>query len=141
MEVTVKKISRTDWKDLASQAHQAVFKEAWEADYERVDFALLTVDPENILVQYATIREIDSDSAYIQYGGSFPSYKGTIHSLVSFKAILRWLFERYTNVSFLTQNDNFAMLKFAIKEGFMVVGMRNFKGNVMLEHLKIKERK
>lgn len=141
MKLDVKRIEKEAWHVLAGPAHEAVFKEAWEADAERIDFTLITTDPNNTLVQYATIRELDCDTAYIQYGGSFPSYRGTTVAFDSFRAILAWLFEHYKGVTFLTQNNNYAMLKFAIKERFEIVGMRTFRGNIMLEHLKMREGK
>ncbi len=135
-EITIKKISKEDWYQLASPAHEAVFNEKWDAGLERIDFALLSVDAENMLIQYATIREMDRDSCFLNYGGSFPKYRGSIHALQSFRAILDWLYSNYKNVSFLTENINWPMLKFAIREKFRVIGVRTFKGHVMLEHYK-----
>lgn len=137
--IEVKRIEPPEWKLLSRDAHVSVFREDWDADKDRIDYALLTVDGKNELIQFATIRELDAESAYIQYGGSFPNYRGTATSHRSFQAILRWLDERYKNVSFLTENTNFAMLKFAIKERFVVIGVRNFKNHIMLEHFKTKE--
>lgn len=137
--IGIRKINKEDWKELASNAHLAVFNEVWTPEKERIDYALLTVDENDMLIQYATIRESDFETSYIQYGGSFPEYKGSIQAYQSFKAILDWLYERYKNVSFLTMNRNWPMLKFAIKEKFAVVGMRNFNGYIMLEHFKGKE--
>ena len=136
MVLNVKRIEKQDWYALAGPAHESVFNETWSADNERIDYTLLTVDEKNVLVQYATIREVDAETGYIQYGGSFPSYKGTTTAFESFRAILGYLYGQYRYVSFLTENTNFPMLKFAIKEKFYIVGMRNFKGHIMLEHLK-----
>lgn len=139
MKIDVKAINKQDWRTLAVGAHLAVFNETWTPDRERIDFALLTVDEENKMIMYATIREMDSQSAYIQYGGSFPDYRGSVHSIDSFRAILKWLFDHYVNVSFFTENTNWAMLKFAIREKFRVICTRTFDGHVMLEHYKKRE--
>ena len=138
MQINVKRIEKSEWVSLSRDAHVSVFKEEWEAEKERVDFALLTTDSEDQLIQYATLRELDSESVYIQYGGSFPTYRGSIPAYRSFQAILRWLGERYPNVTFLTENTNLAMLKFAIREGFIIVGLRATKKSIMLELYKTK---
>ncbi len=139
MSIEVKKITKEEWHKLAVNAHTAVFNEDWDADLERIDFTLLTVDGENNVVQYATIREMDKYSCFISYGGSFPNYRGKIQSLHSFKAILDWLFTNYKNVSFFTENTNWPMLKFAIREKFRIICTRTFKNHLMLEHWKGRE--
>lgn len=137
--IEVKRIEKHEWYQMAGKAHLAVFDETWDPDLERIDYALLTVDEKNSLIQYATLRELDRESVYISYGGSFPNYKGSVAALKSFQSILGWLYAHYKHVSFLTENTNFPMLKFGIKEGFRVVGIRNFKGKVMLEHFRERE--
>lgn len=139
MKIEVKRIEKHEWYQLAENAHLAVFDETWNKDIERIDFAVLTVDEDNQLIQYATLRELDAEAIYLQYGGSFPTYRGSIQAHKSFKAILDWLHREYKYVSFLTENTNFPMLKFAIKERFRIVGMRNFKNKVYLEHFREKE--
>lgn len=137
--ISVKRVEKTDWQLLAKNAHEVVFREAWPDNFERIDYALLTTDAEDKLVQYATIRETDAISAYIQYGGSFPDYRGSVSSYRSFRAIIDHLFEQYKNVSFLVENTNLPMLKFALKEHFIIIGIRNFKNQIMLEHFKTRE--
>jgi hypothetical protein len=138
----VNKLTAQEWKEtLAKQAHEIVFREDWDADLERIDFALVTEDENGSMVQYATLKEMDRDSAYIQYGGAFPSFRNSKKSYDSFSSILDWLLERYINVGFLTENTNLPMLKFGIKKGFVIVGIRNFKGHIMLEHFKTREQK
>lgn len=135
-DVFVKRIEKEDWKLLSKDSHVTVFKEEWDPEKERIDYALVTTDIDNQLIQYSTIRELDADTGYLQYGGSFPSYRGSVAAYRSFQAILRWLQAQYRYVSFLTENTNFPMLKFAIREGFVIVGMRVFKNHIMLEHFR-----
>lgn len=133
----VKQITKEEWKPLAKPVHEAVFGELWDPEFERLDYALIA-DVNGIAIQYAVIRESDRDTAYVQYGGSFPDHRNSIVSYRAYQAILNWLYERYKAVSFLTENINLPMIKFAIKEGFIIVGMRNFNGHVMLEFIKRK---
>lgn len=135
--IRVQRISKEDWKEkFAEDAHISVFKEPWPADFERIDFALLTVDDEDNLVQYVTLREMDKESVYLQYGGSFADYRGSIKSFESYSTILDYLSESYKNVGFLVENTNFPMLKFAIKKEFVIVGTRYADGKLFLEHFK-----
>ncbi len=140
MNITVKRIEKQEWKDLAVNAHLAVFNESWTLEDECIDYALLTVDESNMLVQYATISESGGRGAFIEYGGSFESYKGTVTSFQSFKAILDYLFSKYKKVNFSTHNKNFPMLKFAIKENFYIIGnYTSDEGKLMLIHSKTRE--
>lgn len=125
---------------MSVNAHLAVFTEQWSLDLERIDFALLTVDENDIPLQYVTIREKDSKTAYLQYGGSFPSVKGTVLSRKSFRAILDELDRTgYERVTFLVENTNKPMLKLALIEDFLITGVRIWDGSVLIEHLKEKK--
>jgi hypothetical protein len=135
--IKVVEVSKEDWKDLAKKAHQLVFVEDWDSDSERIDYALVT-EEDGDLVQYATVKEIDKNNSFIQYGGSFPKYRNTKKSYESFGTILDWMFDKYSSVGFLTENYNFPMLKFAIKKEFVITGMRVVRGHLMLEHIKRK---
>lgn len=136
----VKKISKEIWAEkFAEEAHLAVFKEVWPRDFERIDYALVTVDEADKLVQYVTIREMDKESCYLQYGGSFEDFRNSIKSWRSYEVILDYLGKEYKNVGFLIENSNFPMLKFAIKKEFVVCGLRHVNGKLFLEHFKRRE--
>lgn len=133
----VVKISKEKWQEFSERAHLIVFNEIRKPDMERLDFALLVESSAGIPMQYATCRELDSHSLYLQYGGSFPGTKGSIQSLRCLEKILDWAcFAGYERVSFLVENTNEAMLKLAMRCGFLIVGIRNFKGLILLEHVK-----
>ena len=133
--IEVKKLSKEVWKELAENAHLVVFNEVRLNEQNRIDFALLAVDETPL--QYVTCRELDDETLYWQYGGSFPSCRGTPKSFLAYNAIIQACKDLgYKRISFLVENNNFPMLKFAIAAKCNIVGMRTFNGSVWLEHLK-----
>lgn len=132
----VVQINKEDWAKVSEDAHLVVFSEVKRSDTDRIDFALMVENREGFPMFYATCRELDSTSMYFQYGGSFPGTKDTVYSLRAFQAILRWVKEHgYERIGYFVQNDNLAMLKLAMKTGFKITGVRNFKGHILLEHI------
>jgi hypothetical protein len=81
-------IHKDDWSDLAERAHLVVFGEVKKPEMDRLDFTLLVESEAGVPMQYATCREIDKESLYFQYGGSFPGTKGTIQSLRCLELLL-----------------------------------------------------
>lgn len=131
------RISAEKWAELSEKAHLIVFNETKKPDMDRIDFALLVESASGTPMQYATCRELDKESLYFQYGGSFPGTKGTINSIRCLEHIINWSeFAGYKRISFLVENTNEAMLKLAIRCGFLITGIRNFKGRILVEHLK-----
>lgn len=123
-----------EWKIIAEDAHLVVFNERRPADVNRIDFAMLSVE-NGIPQSYMTGREFDSETAYMQYGGSFPSAKGSIHSFISYSMFVDSLLSKYVRITTLIENTNHVMMKFAMKKGLLIVGIRYFKGQVFLEHM------
>ena len=134
MNFSMKILSAEQWNTLSEKAHLVTFGEIRPASKERIDFALIAVDPDETLLGYVTMHELDSETIYWQFGGAFPSMKGTIHTFACYKSALKWCQGKYKRVSTLIKNDNVTMLKFALKAGFRVTGLKYFNGNVLLEH-------
>jgi hypothetical protein len=130
--VIVEQFSSDEWKVMAANAHLAVFDESRPAEMNRIDFALLAVEDEPIA--YGTFREIDNESVYMQYGGVFPPSRNSIKAYRAYEAILSKVRSHYKRASTLIENTNLPMMKFAMKAGLRVTGIRNFKGSILLEH-------
>jgi hypothetical protein len=133
-KVKVERISAVNWAILSENAHLTVFGKHKPANLERVDYALLVVRDHTPLI-YVTCRELDGESLYWQFGGALPGTRGSIHTLRAIQTALDWAQARYKRVTMLVENNNRAMLKMAMKVGFLVVGIRNFQGSILLEHL------
>jgi RimJ/RimL family protein N-acetyltransferase len=133
MDIAIKAVSAAEWLKLSEKAHSIVFGEFRPASKERFDYALIAIDPTDTLMGYITVRESDSDTAYWQFGGSFPSYRGSPYMFKAYAKAIEWSRGRYDRITTFIKNDNKPMLKFALHAGFKVVGVRAFKGNVLLE--------
>jgi hypothetical protein len=135
--VKVHKVHKDDWASGAAATHLVVFGESSKPEMDRIDFALVVESEHEIPLQYASCRELSADSLFLQYGGSFPGTKGTISSLRCFEELLTWARDAgYKRISFLVENTNLAMLKLALTTGFLITGVRNHKGAILLEHVK-----
>lgn len=125
---------KAEWDKYAEYAHLVCFDEHRPKEMNRYDFALVAEEDGKPLT-YMTCREFDSETIYMAYGGSFPSAKGTIKSFRAYELCLEYLSKQYSQGTTLIENDNYPMLKFAMKQGLKVIGVRSFKDSVLLEHL------
>jgi RimJ/RimL family protein N-acetyltransferase len=130
----------SQWQSMSEDAHLSLFGEKRPSDMDRVDYVLLGVDDEtNTPLAYITVRELDKESVYWQFGGTLPPTRQTVHSFRHYQEAVRWTLDRYQRITTLIENDNAVYLKMAAKVGFKIIGVRTFKGKVLLEHLLEKE--
>lgn len=133
--IVVKPITATEWVEMAANAHLICFNEKRPASMDRIDYVLLNVRGDEAL-NYCTVKELDAESVYWQYGGAFPNTKGTIQSAKSYARNIDWTFKQgYKRITTYVRNDNIAMLKIQLKCGFRVIGTRTFKNEIYLEML------
>ena len=130
----IKRIEKLEWRSMSKDAHVICFNEVRDPYLDRIDYALLSVQGRTP-VTYCTVRELDAESCYWQYGGSFPGSKDTVLSYRGTHLSAQWCLERYKRISFYVQNTNAVMIKIALKVGFKIIGVRTFKGAVMVEFL------
>lgn len=131
----VKRYEKEEWKKISESAHIICFSETRPIGFDRIDFALLVVTDGNVPAGYITCRETDSETVYWQFGGAFPSIKGTIMSFRAYEAFVEWTKSKYRRIYTLIENTNIAMLRMAQKVGFLIIGIKNFHGSIYLEHL------
>lgn len=135
MNFKIEKLDAKSWAVLSENAHLSVFKEIKPQEWDRIDYALLATNEQGDPIGYMTCREFDSKSVYWQYGGSFPPIVKTIYTMKVYEAFKNWHKDRYERIATYIENTNSTMLKMAAKIGFLITGIRNFKGQVLLEHL------
>lgn len=134
-EILVKEVEPQLWRQMAEDAHVSVFNEHWDAGLERIDFALVMVHKDSDkIISYATATNIDSSTVYLSYGGAFPTFKGTPITFMSFQHMLDHLKRRYKRIVTLVENTNTAMLRFYMKEKFLITGIRYFGESIFLEN-------
>lgn len=136
MEIQI--IDAKVWKEKWSeQAHLVAFGKNKPRDWDRIDYAMLIVDKAlSLPAAYITCREMDHETVYWQFGGAMPETAGGPGVVRALECALEWAKCIYKRVTFLVQNDNYGMLKLAMKKEFQIVGLRTFKENVLLEHMK-----
>lgn len=133
----VHKILPELWKELATDTHRIVFGEEPPPSQAKMDYALVVQDPrKDEYVTYVTVRELDPETAYWGYGGAFPAYKNTLAAYRAYQAVTEFTFKSGIKSIFtLIENTNVSMLKFALKIGYKIIGVRHVNGCTMLEHL------
>lgn len=133
--MVVLRIEKDDWKTYSESAFTAVFGKLKSSDTERIDYAFLVIEEDKPLV-YVTVIELDSETAYWQFGGIFPWGQGKKWGLELLRTLL---FEqaKYTKrVGFRVENTNYPMLKLALNERFQIIGSRFYNGSVLVEFIK-----
>ncbi len=101
---------------------------------DRIDFALIAMKDEKP-AGYVTCLEMDADTIYWQIGGAFADAKKTGVVVPCYLAMIDWCLDRYHRITTRIENTNQAMLRLAMKVGFLIVGTWNFKGTIYLELL------
>lgn len=128
--------SAKEWASVSEEAHRIAFGTIKPASMDRIDFAIL-VTKEDVAVGYITCRETDNKTLYWQHGGAFPGTKDSIYSWPAYALCMDHCQGMgYDRVTTLIENTNLVMLKMAMKVGFKIIGVRNYKGAILLEHLK-----
>ncbi len=133
--MNVVQVTPQDWASLSANAHESVFAEKRPAEWDRIDYALLAVNDANVPVAYVTCQERDSKTVYWQFGGAFPSVRGLGTGFSAYLEFVNFARENYEKVYTSIQNTNTAMLKVAMKVGFLICGVKFVNGNVFVEHL------
>lgn len=122
-----------EWAELA---HSIVFNEKRSGDMNRIDFALLVINhATDVPAGFCTVRELDRESIYWQYGGAFPGTQSTFWVVGVYEALLDWCRGKYKRISTLVSNENIPYLKLCMKFGFRIIGVRLFKNEVFVELL------
>jgi hypothetical protein len=120
------------WSSVAEAIHSEVFNEFRGKEINRIDYVLV-VWHDSIPLGYMTLRESDSASIYIGYGGILPEARKNIRSYGGYMMLLAYLKQRYDRATTLIENTNIEMLRLAFKAGFIVTGLKAFKEYIFLE--------
>ncbi len=133
----IHKVDSNTWKEVSAQTHRVCFGEEPPTTDERVDFALVAQDPsKDQYVTYVTCRELDRKTLYWQYGAAFPEYRDTLLPWRGYQYMTKKTWDLgYDAIFTLIENTNRGMLKFALKMGYKIIGVRHMNGCTMLEHL------
>lgn len=140
MTLEIIQITSSEWEDkYAASAHRAVFEEILPPGLERIDYALLVVNASLGALGYATVRELDAESAYLKRGGAFATATDSTRAVTSYRLLVSHLAARYRRITTLVENRNVRYLKLALSIGFYPIGIRNFRGGIFVELLRGEE--
>lgn len=135
-EWKVIKISPEDWANgFSEDAHKIVFKEIKPASRDRISYALLVVKDE-VVIGYVTVREIDDETVYWQFGGVVPQFRRSITAVKCVEMATDWQRAHSKRIVTYTENTNLPMLKLHLSYGFKIVGTRTYMGKVMVDMIK-----
>jgi RimJ/RimL family protein N-acetyltransferase len=128
----IKSLSGAEWRHFAHTAQVLAFRQTRDPSMDRIDFALLAVkngEP----CGFVTVRELDSESIYWQFGGAFPQIKATVHVQTVYREFVKACAGKYRRVTTLVENDNVPYLRLAMAAGFRIIGVRVYGGTVLVE--------
>lgn len=133
MKFEIKLLESRDWVKLNEQAHFCAFGEKRDRDMDRIDFALLAIDPNGVASGYISCLEMDKETIYWQYGGAMPNYKGSVFSFNGYREFIKYCGKFYKRITTRIENTNLTMLKMALKMGFLIMGTYTFKNKIFVE--------
>jgi RimJ/RimL family protein N-acetyltransferase len=120
------------WDSVSSEAHKEVFGKNDLEGIEGVDYVLAVLEGESIL-GYVTVIEENKRVAYWQLGGILPENRAKPAMYRAYKMLIEWTLERYLKITTRIENTNTAMLRMAMKAGFVIQGVRVWDGKILLE--------
>jgi hypothetical protein len=128
-------IPRDKWEAFRENAHKSVFKENCPSGQKLVDFAVLAVETEtDTPLTYVTCKELDDETVYWSYGGAFPETIGTTKTWSAYKVMTKKMADMgYRKILKRVKNTNHTMMKFALRMGYTVIGIRHIEDSTMVE--------
>jgi hypothetical protein len=125
-------------KEFSENAHLSVFEPDVGYEPGSLDFALMTIDEEkDAPIIYTTVKDLPKKGAYIEFGGSFPDYRGSSKVLRAFIQMTDYFrVENYKFVCFGCRNNNIPMNRLGLSAGYIPTGMLYDREKLFLEYTK-----
>lgn len=129
--ISLKFYNKSEWEQYSKHFHALVFNNSDFSELENIDFACVVFDKDEP-IGFATMRVLDKLHVYMQYGGSLT--KNNYTNLKGYLELIEALKSQFENITTLIENKNQTMIKFAMKAGFEIIGVRYKKNCLYLEH-------
>lgn len=126
-------LSHPEWRRFAPSAHKAVFGVDRTADYERCDWAVLAVSHDDAPLGFATVRELNQNEVYLQFGGIFEKFRNSPACYKALTGLLRIVAQNFTKARTFVEAENSSYLRLALKMGFVPCGYKSVNGSGFLE--------
>lgn len=132
--------SKEYWEMYAATANKELFGDMYPDEvYKDYDFVVLVTNEDKDKVCYSTVKELDKETVYLNFGGTFSKFRGKGLTNECFNKIVSCLKDKYKRLGLTCRTKNIPMIKVGLNEGFEIVGMRMVYGFVNLELLYEKE--
>lgn len=127
-------VTPEEWATFSESAHAVVFDKLRPKSHDRITFAVIAMGERHTPLGYTTVRELDHESCYWQFGGCVPDVRGTVTVHRIYASLIDLMRRRcYRRVTTYVESENIGYLKLAMTHGFRVVGCRMFEGQVLVE--------
>lgn len=134
MKLLASVITKEQWKAVERESHADLFGDEYGELFKEYNFVVLvTLGPD--MVCYATIKELDGDTAFLNFGGTFRRYRGQNLTSQCLEKILACLKPQYKYIGFCCRTKNIAMIKVGLNNGFQMIGMKLILGLPNIEFL------
>lgn len=130
---SILKVAPDAWaRDFSEAAHRACFNERSDPEDEHISFALIAIK-DGAASAYLTAREVGGRALYLAYGGAFPPIAGTSAALPIYLEMIKACLELSDILMTYVVNTNISYLRMAMKAGFLITGIRHFRGTTLVE--------
>lgn len=128
------RLNASEWATVSENFHRAVFSKEKPATWDRIDYAWLVIDDRtDSPIGYITVRELDHETVYWQFGGSFEWARSSVVTVRAYDACLLNQAKLSKRVTTAISAKNPRMLKLALSRGWEIFGSRNWDGETMVE--------
>lgn len=128
MKLKAEVIEKTKWDQMCESYLKDSFGTLVNEDYENYSFCILVKTEGDTPHTYAMVRELDSETAYLTFGGVTKDFRGQGDSYFAFTEIVSLLNKMYLRVGFSCRSNNTGMIKVGLNEGFEITGMQTVYG-------------
>lgn len=125
------RLTPTEWKGLAENAHVAMFSKSRPASMDRIDYVLV-VDVDGVLGGYITVRELDAETVYWQFGGAFEWARKQSIVIREYDELLLAQKVLARRIVTKVENTNTSTLKLHLSRGFLIIGTEFWDGKTLV---------
>lgn len=135
MKLKANHVSKEIWDIISQKAHTGLFGNLYSEDFKKYDFTILVTNEDDEQVCYSMVKEIDAESAFLTFGGTFEPFRGKNLTVECLKKISESLLAKYKYLGFCCRANNAPMVKVGLDCGYKIIGLLEIYGLPNLEFL------
>lgn len=129
-------LSKESWIGVWESYHKDGFGEHAIQDGQTCTYPIILKSGDDELVAYATVKELDAETANINFGCVFSKYRKLGFGYEVFKEIVKEIENKYKRITFICRTKNVPMIKLGLNEGFEIIGIRKIYNLPHIEFMK-----